>query len=67
MFKRKRKLLLDEDRAADFYRALADYNAAIAKLPPNWREIAEGKATLPLTWDEAKTALGDGVAGVSTN
>ena len=48
MFKRKRKkVLLDEQQAAEFYQALAAYNEALARLPPNWRDIAEGKAELP--------------------
>ena len=45
IFKRKRKkVMLDEQQAAEFYRALAAYNEALARLPPNWRDIAEGKA-----------------------
>ena len=66
MFKRKRKkVMLDEQQAAEFYRALAAYNEALARLPPNWRDIAEGKARLPATWDEARAQLGDAFAGAS--
>jgi len=65
MFRRKRKLLLDEAQAANFYRTLADYDAAIARLPPNWRDIAEGRAKLPATWDEARAQLGDAFAAVT--
>ena len=66
MFKRKRKkVLLDEQQAAEFYRALAAYNEAIARLPPNWRDIAEGKASLPATWDEYRAQLGDAFASAS--
>ena len=66
MFKRKRKkVLLDEQQAAEFYQALAAYNEAIARLPPNWRDVAEGKARLPATWDEARAQLGDAFAGAS--
>ena len=57
--------MLDEDQAADFYRALADFNAAIARLQPNWRDIAEGRAKLPATWDEARLQLGDASAAVT--
>ena len=63
MFKRKRKkVMLDEQQAAEFYQALAAYNEALARLPPNWRDIAEGKARFPATWDEARAQLGDAFA-----
>lgn len=58
MFKRKRKIELTEEQVAEFYRRLDAYNAAIARLPANWREVAEGKAKLPATWDEYRAALG---------
>ena len=57
--------MLDEQQAAEFYQALAAYNEALARLPPNWRDIAEGKAKLPATWDEARAQLGDAFAGAS--
>ena len=53
MAKRKRKIEVTEVEAAEFHRMLADYNAAILRLPPNWRDIAERKAKLPASWDEA--------------
>jgi hypothetical protein len=62
--RRHKRLEVDEQQAAEFYRMLADYNAAIAQLPPNWRGIAEGKVKLPETWDEARAQLGDAFAGV---
>lgn len=63
--RRRKKLEVDEQTAAEFYRMLADYNAALARLPPNWRDIAEGKTKVPASWDEARAQLGDAFAGVA--
>ena len=65
MAKRKRKIEVTEVEAAEFHRMLADYNAAILRLPPNWRDIAERKAKLPASWDEAGAQLGDAFARVA--
>ena len=66
MFRRGRKKLeIDEQQATEFYRKLADYNAAVARLPPDWKDVAEGKAKLPASWDEARAQLGDAFAGVT--
>ena len=63
MFKRKRKRCCStSSKRREFYQALAAYNEALARLPPNWRDIAEGKARLPATWDEARAQLGDAFA-----
>ena len=48
---------------AEFYRLHDAFFAALAKLPEDWREVAEGKAELPATWDEARAQLGDAFAG----
>ena len=50
---------------AEFYRLHDAFFAALAKLPEDWREVAEGKAELPATWDEARAQLGDAFAGVA--
>ena len=50
---------------AEFYRLHDAFFAALAKLPEDWREVAEGKAELPATWDEARAQLGDAFAGVT--
>jgi len=63
MSSRRRKL--DEQQAAEFERMFAIYNAAIEKLPANWREVAEGKAKLPETLDEMRAQLGDAFSGVA--
>ena len=46
----RKKLEVTEEQAAEFYRMLASYNAAISRLPPNWRDVAEGKVDFRRVW-----------------
>jgi hypothetical protein len=62
---KRKKLEVDEEQAAEFYRMLGEYGTAISRLPPDWRDIAEGRAKLPAAWDEARAQLGDAFAGVA--
>lgn len=61
----RKKLEVTEEQAAEFYRKLASYNAAISRLPPNWRDVAEGKAAIPASLDEARAQLDDAFAGAA--
>jgi hypothetical protein len=42
----------------EFYRLHDAFFAALAKLPDDWREVAEGKAKLPTTPEEFRAKYG---------
>ena len=50
---------------AEFKRLSDEFYAALANLPEDWRDIAEGKTKLPETLDDARTQLGDAFTGVA--
>lgn len=57
IFKRKRQKT-DWSNKAEFKRLSEAFYAALANLPDDWRDVAEGKATLPETLDDARAQRG---------
>ena len=64
IFKRKRQRT-NWSNKPEFKRLSEEFYAALANLPEDWRDIAEGKAKVPETLDEARAQLGDAFAGVA--
>jgi hypothetical protein len=57
MFKRKRPRT-NWSNNPEFKRLSEEFYAALANLPDDWRDVAEGKATLPETLDDARAQRG---------
>jgi hypothetical protein len=59
LFKRNRnRFWRAEAQQHEFNRVNDEFFSALAKLPPDWREVAEGKAKLPSTPEEFRAKYG---------